>query len=357
MADAAPVIAIVPLMDFPSLAESWLELERRADCSFFQSWAWTGCLADERFAEPWLLSARRGDDLVALGLFNRGPRPRWRLGRPLLLGETGEAACDSIFIEHNGLLLDAAESHDLARSCWAALAAHAQLGRTRWMLSGVPADIPASLPPGRLPRILARRPAPYLDFARFAAEASLLDQLSANARQQLRRSLRAWEKIGPLALDWARDADEAGGFLTNLKALHQTYWTGRGKPGAFAEPFFERFHRALIARVSSGQSADLIRIRAGERTVGYLYNLVHGGWVAAYQSGFDFGPDADELRPGLICHLLAIGHYRAAGMRIYDFLAGEARYKRSLANAESELLWLQANRQRWIRPRHPSDPA
>jgi len=68
--------------------------------------------------------------------------------------------------------------------------------------------------------------------------------------------------------------------------------------------------------------------------------FVHDGWVAAYQSGFDFGPDADRLRPGLICHLMAIQHYRRAGMRRYDFLGGEARYKRSLANAEIPLVWL-----------------
>jgi len=73
---------------------------------------------------------------------------------------------------------------------------------------------------------------------------------------------------------------------------------------------------------------------------GYLYNFVHDGWVAAYQSGFDFGPDADRLRPGLVCHLMAIQHYAGAGMRRYDFLGGEARYKRSLANAEIPLVWL-----------------
>ena len=34
-------------------------------------------------------------------------------------------------------------------------------------------------------------------------------------------------------------------------------------------------------------------------------------------------------------------HYRRAGMRFYDFLGGDARYKRGFANAETELLWLE----------------
>ncbi len=342
MASAPPVVEIRPVDDFTSLAPVWQALERQSDGSFFQSWAWTGCLAEARFPDPWLLTARRGDRVVALGLFNRGPAGRFG-ARPLLLGESGDAALDTIFIEHNGLLLDRTEGDDLSRACWAALAAHAELGKARWRLSGVPQSVADALPGDRAVRITARRPAFSLDLAGPAAP--VLDRLSANTRQRLRQSLRAWEKIGPLKLDIAAGPDEAEAYLQALKVLHQHYWVGRGKPGAFAEPFFERFHRALIRRPGQGQSVDLIRVSAGDRTLGYLYNLVQDGWVAAYQSGFDFGPDADRLRPGLICHLLAAQHYRAASMRLYDFLGGEAQYKRSFADTETELLWLD------VRPR------
>jgi CelD/BcsL family acetyltransferase involved in cellulose biosynthesis len=193
-------------------------------------------------------------------------------------------------------------------------------------------------------KIRARRHAPFLDLPAIQAGNGTLDLMSANARQQLRRSLRAGEAIGPLKLEVAATAEQADLFLDRLADLHQRYWTGRGKPGAFAEPFFGRFHHALLRRPSDNQSVDLIHVTAGERTVGYLYNFVHDGWVAAYQSGFDFGPDADRLRPGMICHLLAIEHYRRAGARRYDFLGGDARYKRSFANAEIELLWLEIRR-------------
>ena len=330
MAAAPPVIEIAPVTDFAALAPLWHDLERRADCSFFQSWAWTGCLAEDRFGEPWLLTARRDGRLVGLALFNRGPRAG--LSRPILLGESGKADLDSIFIEHNGLLLDRNEPGGLAALCWSAVAE--TFGKTKWVISGTAE--PAAFPAGRIARIRAKRPAPYLDLS---PDADPFDGFSANTRQQLRRSLRAWEEIGPLTLDIA-SPDQAGAYLDALAGFHQHYWTGRGKPGAFAEPFFGRFHHALLKRASDHQSIDLIRIRAGDRVAGYLYNLVHDGWVAAYQSGFDFGPDSDRLRPGLVCHLMAIRHYVRAGMRRYDFLGGEARYKRSLANAEIPLVWL-----------------
>jgi len=330
MAAAPPVIEIAPITDFAALAPLWRDLERHADCSFFQSWAWTGCLAEERFADPWLLSTRRGDRIVALGLFNRGPRAG--LSRPILLAESGRADLDSVFIEHNGLLLARDEPADLAGQCWRALAV--TFGKAKWLVSGT-TEI-AAFPADRIAKVRVKRPAPYLELS---PGIDPLDIFSANTRQQLRRSLRAWEEIGPMRLDIA-SPDQAGGYLDALADLHQQYWTGRGKPGAFAEPFFGRFHHALLNRASDRQSIDLIRVSAGDRVAGYLYNFVHDGWVAAYQSGFDFGPDADRLRPGLVCHLMAIQHYRQAGMRRYDFLGGEARYKRSLANAEIPLVWL-----------------
>jgi CelD/BcsL family acetyltransferase involved in cellulose biosynthesis len=344
-----PDIDIRPVGTFDDLVPIWLDLEARASGSFFQSWAWTGCLAEARFPDPWLLTARRGGEIVGLALFNRASSGPFGLSRRLLLGETGQPTLDAIFIEHNGLLLDRREGDDIARHCWAALDEYRRdlLGKARWILSGLSPAVLNAFPSTRRVRVTARRPAPYIDFSTSMPDIPLIDTLSANSRQQLRRSLRAWEEIGPLKLECAATHEEADSFLDALAKLHQVYWTGRGKPGAFCEPFFTRFHKALIRRPSRSQSVDLIRLSAGERVIGYLYNFVHYDWVAAYQSGFDFGPDADRLRPGLVCHLMAIEHYRRAGMRLYDFLGGEARYKRSFANAETELLWLD------VRPNLP----
>jgi CelD/BcsL family acetyltransferase involved in cellulose biosynthesis len=346
MAAAPPVIEIAPVEDFAALAPVWRDLEQRAACSFFQSWAWTGCLAEKRFADPWLLSARCGDKVVGLALFNRGRHAG--LSRPILLGESGRAELDSIFIEHNGPVLDREAPADLASRCWTALAE--KFGKAKWLISGTTEEVCSTLPSDRIARIAARRPAPYLDIS---PDIDPLDGCSANTRQQLRRSLRAWEEIGPLVLDIA-SSDRADLYLDALAELHTRYWTGRGKPGAFAGSFFGRFHHALLHRASPGQSVDVIRVSAGDRVAGYLYNFVHDGWVAAYQSGFDFGADAGRLRPGLVCHLMAIRHYRQVGMRRYDFLGGEARYKRSLANAEIPLVWLDVRHKLpWQSPRQP----
>jgi len=48
-----------------------------------------------------------------------------------------------------------------------------------------------------------------------------------------------------------------------------------------------------------------------------------------YQTGLVLETDA-RLKPGLVCHALAIEHARAAGADTYDFLAGAQRYKTTL---------------------------
>jgi CelD/BcsL family acetyltransferase involved in cellulose biosynthesis len=80
--------------------------------------------------------------------------------------------------------------------------------------------------------------------------------------------------------------------------------------------------------------------------VGYLYNLRWRGWAYSYQSGFRYETGAD-CRPGLVCHLLAMRRYRDEGLTGYRFLAGDSRYKTSLATERDTLSWLVACRPDW----------
>src|SRR5579863_8037850 len=108
-------ITLSRVTDWVVLGERWRELETRSDCSFFQSWTWTGCLAEERFSDPVLLEATREGRLVAMGLFNR--RHNWTTREVLLLGESGSAGRDAVFIEWNGLLAETGTSFALLADC------------------------------------------------------------------------------------------------------------------------------------------------------------------------------------------------------------------------------------------------
>ena len=99
--------------------------------------------------------------------------------------------------------------------------------------------------------------------------------------------------------------------------------------GAFGAPAFESFHKHLRHR--SPECVHLIEIAAGDETIGCLYNFIHGGRALNYQSGFRFEED-NQLKPGFVAHALAIRHYAEAGLSAYDLLAGDAPYKRRIAD-------------------------
>ncbi|TQF78156.1 GNAT family N-acetyltransferase [Elioraea sp. Yellowstone] len=324
-------VTIEPVRSFEAIGRAWQALEAEAGpIPPFRAWSWVGCLAEERYSDPWLARAEAGGRTVGLALFNRAR------GR-LLLAESGEAARDAPFVEHNGPLVAAGAAPDTAAALLAA--AWQARGVRRLRLSGVePALAQAAGGVALRHRI---RPAPFVELDRVrAAGGDPLALLSANARQQLRRTLRHLGAAGPLVLTRAATPAEAAGFLDRLIALHQADWQARGRPGAFADPFMPRFHHVLVARSFAAGGIDLWRLAAGGRELGYLYALTRAGHVCLYQGGFVRAAAADH-RPGLAAHVLAIAEAARRGDRIYDFLAGAARYKRSLATASRDLAWVE----------------
>jgi CelD/BcsL family acetyltransferase involved in cellulose biosynthesis len=194
---------------------------------------------------------------------------------------------------------------------------------------------------------LQRKPSWRIDLAAIRAEGrEYLEWLSANTRQQIRRSMRLYEKRGPLSVQAARSESEALEFLDGLKELHQRYWTSRGEPGAFAYPFFERFQKRLIQTCLPRGTVEILKVAAGSDVIAYVYNFIYRGHVYAYQTGFHYDDDS-RLKPGLVSHALCIDRHLHHGGRVYDFMAGEARYKANLGEPGPDMLYLLAERPTW----------
>lgn len=319
-----------PVQSFAALGETWRTLEPAAAPSFFQSWTWVGCLAEERFPDPVLLCAERDGRLAGLALFNR------RRGR-LHLAESGDPERDRPFTEHNGpLATDPEAAAALLRAAWCRSGTH------RLVLGGVPPSLLAAA--GGVPVRRQAREAPFLDLEVLRdGGGEVLAALSANTRYQIRRSNRLYEAGGRLALA-AAEAATLGSWFDELTALHDASWARRGQPGAFATPFLRRFHQALMRRALARGELDLLRVTGGAGLVGLLYNFRHRGRVLAYQSGLADPAGQAHARPGLTCHALAIAQALARGDQAYDFLAGGQRYKLSLADGRQTLLWTELAR-------------
>jgi len=236
------------------LEGEWRSLEAAGQPSFFTSWQWIGTLlaAVPDVSRPMLLRGRADGGTVALALIGANESRRRRglvRSRGLYINETGNPHFDSAMIEHNGIL--AAAGYETV--VWDALLAWFAGLRDKadeLCLSGSLLRLPEQAVEARgLARNETAVRSYAIDLCRLdESGGELFPVLSANARQQLRRTFRYFERFGPLRLSAAATVGEALAFFTAMKALHCASWERRGRPHSFTGEFFEPFHRLLIER-------------------------------------------------------------------------------------------------------------
>jgi CelD/BcsL family acetyltransferase involved in cellulose biosynthesis len=292
----------------------------------------------ERFTDPVLVEATEAERTVALALFNR---VRGGFGQPdlLYLGESGDPALDCPYIEHNGVLTEPGREPELTQACLGDVVRSHVL-----VLSGV-SDIVRSAVDRLAGAVWTGKTSdgPFVDLAAARDRGGdYLSALSANTREQIRRSDRFYAARGAIMTRQAGSATEALDMLARMEMLHQATWTARGRPGSFATPFFGKFHRAFIETGFPLGQVALIEVASGGQTIGILYNLRDASGIRAYQSGFAYEPAMARAKPGLTCHHAAIRLALEQGAGRYDFLAGDDRYKRSMANGATRQYWLEA---------------
>jgi CelD/BcsL family acetyltransferase involved in cellulose biosynthesis len=334
----------------PEAATVWQDLARQCPHSYFLSWGWV---------EHWLSSLppaadirlaviREGSVPIAAAFLGHASVVRQRLFRSTawLLNQTGDRALDQLYIEDNAFLFRPGSALSV-RDLLALLPGEWE----ELYLSGVDSRTPT----GALLRGVAepyqllianRIPAPYVDLSAIRAQRKdYLALLGSNTRSQIRRCYKLYEARAPLCCEVAATAGEALAIYAELVDLHQRWWNRRGARGAFANPYFETFHRGLIERRFDAGEVQLIRVRCGETTIGCLYNFVWNGTVSFYQSGLR-AEDDNRLKPGFICHTEAVRHNLEAGHATYDFMASFDDYKLRMSTHQRELVWARIQKPR-----------
>ncbi len=329
--------------DLPELAACWTELESRAAGNFFLSWRWIGTWLRTTGTQPLLVKAMEGDVVLGLGLLTPVRRKRHFLSiDQLYLHETGIPQFDALMIEYNNFLIARGAPADLVVEILRALQSAAP-GWDEIVLGGVSSELISTAQASGL-HVETDRLSPHFGVQLSASE-RWEDTLSANQRAQLRQSRAFAERIGPLKLQPAADTRQALEFFDKMASMHTAYWQRRGKPGAFATQFSQRFHHELISCQAPPAQVELLELTAGSQVLGYLYNFQDAGRTYNYQGGFSYVDD-NRHRPGLIAHAMAIEQAARRGMQVYDFLAGDAPYKARLGHPMGMMVWCRVQRDR-----------
>jgi len=326
----------------PEVESLWRELDQPASRSFFTSWAWMGnwlaCLPPEYLPQLAVLRDLQGKPVSAF--FLRGaPLTRLRMikSNALYFNCTGNQRFDNLTIEYNGVVgreVSIGQLIDHVPGNWDELFLPALRPDAFHGLSDV-------VHRGYRVRIERTVPAHMVDLAR-VRESGYIPLLGKKTRAHIRRSQR---EGGIVETEFATDLPSALSIYRDMVALHQAQWHARGEPGAFADPWFDRFHRRLIADRFAHGEIQLVRLRSKDGPVAALYSFIHGGRVLQYQSGRAL-VENENVKPGYLAHTAAIEHNAKAGLNLYDFMGGDVHYKECLATSSTSLVWARVQRLR-----------
>lgn len=322
----------------------WVRLAQQSRGSFFLSWSWLHSWIAMHVRMPIVLSVYTPcAQLVGCCIFNTATRYRFGLPvRQLRLHQTGLADQDIICLEYNDVLCMPGHENQVRHAVAKYLFQDSALAFDEVVLSGVTRDVAkswheavhfqASL------YVVSEAGSAYVDLRALNRghdpKEAYLATLGKSTRANIRRSFRLYEDIGAVRLEVAHDSTQAWQMLEMAQPLHKQRW-GRA---ALEYPGYAAFHRHLIEHGFAEGVVDVLCVRCGEKPIGWLYNFIYEGRVYYYFGAFDFDPKQPKLKPGLVTHTLAIAYYVQKGMHVYDFMAGDLRYKRNLGTPGPDIL-------------------
>lgn len=333
------------ITDIGTLADEWRELETNADASFFISWSWIGPwlhMALSAHVELYLYRCQQCNETIALGLLSRATVTRRKLFRTtiLALNEVRLNNLDMI-IEYNDLLIRRSFEQEV-RARFINDLLSSPIKWDELMLSGIAETGWQEIAAGNtsLTPIIDEQRQPWsTDISAIDGDLDkLLAPLSSNRRWQIRRSFKAFREDGELQIAAANNYAEALAFFDDMGRLHTARWNRAGKAGSFANPSWVSFHRSVISESFERREIQLLKISAGEKAIGYVYSFIWRGTAYMLQTGFTHD-DTNTRRPGFVSHCLAMQYNSTRRIDTYDYMCGDAEYKRILGVEQKPLVW------------------
>ncbi len=341
-------ICINPFQEASLVEKYWKALLKKSRQHYFLSWGWIS---------TWLDSLKGEADVrLIVGLQNDEPVISFFVGvitkkkfgifssRTLSLNSTGSSYFDELYLEYNDVLKESSVHFSL-KDLFSAVE---DLTWDEFLLPGLALSF---VDETSMLTVLEKKnvqvlideesPACYVNLDQVrAADLDYLRLISSNKRSQIRRSIKEYEKNGKIEILEAKNVQQAQEWFAEMVVLHQKEWVSRGRAGAFSNEYLLQFHKDLISSRFGAGEIQILKIFNSTMTIGILYNFIYHGRVYFYQSGLNYLP-GNIYRPGMVSHYFSILYNASNGMMYYDFLAGDAAYKVSLATDSQPVYWLR----------------
>lgn len=329
-----------PLHDshLPELADKWVALQGKADSSVFIAWFWVKQWLEQKDLSTnncLCIEVKLGEKTVGLALFGKKTkRIFWGLSfHQYLLHKSGNIKEDQTWIEHNTFLVNKDYEQQVTDEICQQLVKINHIDDIKIGLSSPSFINSIKLDHFKLRTELSSQG--YLvNLAGYTCLEDYLASLSKNTRASIKRSIKLLNQQCPLQLTIAKGAEEKDQVLKNIAELHRKKWRTTVYGSGFDNPCFYQFHQGIIQGQNSAQNCRLYTLYQNGEALGYVYLLTQGDRWSFYLSALHFNDD-NRIKVGLVIHSLIIEQAIEHGINVYDFLAGEAQYKKSLSNAKA----------------------
>jgi CelD/BcsL family acetyltransferase involved in cellulose biosynthesis len=314
--------------DIQEIEDQWLELQLRSTCHFFLSWDWIGPWIKQCKGPFYIIKAYCSGQVVALAFIFEKKRKflgfysvnQWWLNR------TGDEKYDQVWIEYNDFLIDQAFESAVRSSLiefiskqtlWDEFVCGMMLDQYEHHLSHLSQD-----------KNYLIEDMGYQVNLTEVNQKYTTEILSRNTRQKINQTRRMLELQGELAFRVLTTAHDKLLALVQIKRLHTEKWQDTATPSGFTNPVFV----GSIEDQVICEYCEISTLSLDDTAIGFLVNYIYKGRVYFYLSALCTSFDG-TIKLGMYLHSLSIEHYKEAGMKYYDFLAGKSRYKQSLTNA------------------------
>lgn len=308
--------------DFMALRAQWQDLLRgSASSNPFLTWEWlhswwsqygsTGSLR--------LLVVHEGQSPVAIAPFRLVSAPLYWFSRLEFLG-TGDAGSD---------YLDVIARRGAEKEAIASIAEFLESEQLTVRLTHLPqGSLAARLAElltddGWATSVTEDGRCPIVNLAGHTFD-SLLDTLGASHRANVRRRLRALDRLGA-RFERIATHEERRQMLDSLAAFHAQRYADRGGSTAFSTPAIRAFHEDVTRLALDQGWLRMYAIRIGAAVAAVMYGFSHGGRFYFYQHGYD--PQQASRSAGLALMAWTIRAAIDEGSTEFDMLWGTEPYK------------------------------
>lgn len=280
-----------------------------------------------------VIAAYQGSDCVGLALAaqRKTPSSTGCKIKQLWLHRSGEQAIDQVWIEHNDFLVQRDNKAQIRLAMFEYLYAQKTLWQELYFGLAESSVIDTLTAKSTFYREVISSPDFEVDLLNKSHLNDYLADLSKNTRSQIRRTEKILSQTGDLILALAENDTQKKQFLDDIAQLHKEKWRNTEFGSGFDNPIFERFHQQLIFEEKETNKTRIYCLMLDKKPMAYIYILIHDKTWYFYLSAMKSHHD-NRVKVGLLAHAYIIQQAISEGVAKYSFLAGEARYKRSLSN-------------------------